>query len=82
LLQPGYFKPVNDRLRFMAAEEGIRNYGLLTNDGNIMEAMNGASRGRTYFVDLQDTGTTIILSPSKKMAVAAWQLLSMQIAAH
>ncbi len=52
LLQPGYFKPVNDRLRFMAAEEGLRNYGLLTNDGNFIGAMKGASRGRTFFVDL------------------------------
>jgi hypothetical protein len=47
-----FIKPVSDQLRFQAVEKGLINSRLMCNDENIIRAMDGASRGRTYFVNL------------------------------
>lgn len=51
-LIPGYYKPVNDRLRFQAAQEGLNKYLLIYNDARVMNSMEGSKEGRTFFVDL------------------------------
>jgi len=51
-LQPYKCKPTTNTMRFSAAEEGLKNSGLLLNDANAMVAMKNAKRGRIYFVNL------------------------------
>ncbi len=52
-LQPFKVKPVNNHLRFLAAEEGLKNYQLINNDDHVADAMHNAKRGRIYFVDVE-----------------------------
>jgi hypothetical protein len=45
-------KPDSELLRFRSVEKGLTDSKLIFTDENIIKALDGASRGRSYFVDL------------------------------
>ncbi|MDA3891491.1 MAG: T9SS type A sorting domain-containing protein [Salinivirgaceae bacterium] len=63
--------PITNEKRFVAAEQGLKNYQLM-NDKRVSGSMNGAVRGRIYFVDLDgETNDYYIVSFEKSGGVIA-----------
>lgn len=64
-VRPASQAPVDNSARFLAAEQGLKQYQLM-NDKNISNAMNGATRGRIYSVDLSDTASNYYIVTYEK----------------